>query len=594
MKHLKQIKYIFITVFSLCISSQQFDSTEFDKDYLESLPEAIRDDILKESKKAKEEDKESLKSRPSSELLKLDVVRNWEEFQRKKEDKSERYGINLFRTMQSSFMPVNEPNFGNNYIVDYGDIFEIQLFSGSESDTYSSEVRRDGSLLLEEIGSVMVAGLNFEQAVRLINDKYESSFIGQNVSVYLEKVRDINILITGSVEFPGIYTLSGNSNVLQILNMAGGIKENGSLRDVQIRRSGKIIKNVDLYNSLILGDLSELEALQSGDSVYIPPAKKLLRAGSGFNNEAIYELKDGETLADLVTFAGGVNNNVEKYEYTLIRKDAGKSKTFVLLEDDLISYDAEHLDSIYLPVQEFGYIEITGEVMRPGKYTIYRNDDVYDLLKRAGGYTSDAYPFGAVYMTDKAKELEKDFMDKTYRAIITYIVQNPQQQTQSNMNLPYLLSEIKASEPSGRVVSEFDMVKLEDNPKSRLLLNNKDKLHIPKMENNVYVFGDVTNPGTIIFKDNLKVNDYINSAGGLSKTADADLIIIVSPDGSSSVVSKKISLFGITDTAEIYPGSLIFVPKDVGKSTGLNFYATAAPIFSSLALSIASLNSINN
>ena len=116
MKHLKQIKYIFITVFSLCISSQQFDSTEFDKDYLESLPDAIRDDILKESKKAKEEDKESLKSRPSSELLKLDVVRNWEEFQRKKEDKSERYGINLFRTMQSSFMPVNEPNFGNNAI----------------------------------------------------------------------------------------------------------------------------------------------------------------------------------------------------------------------------------------------------------------------------------------------------------------------------------------------------------------------------------------------------------------------------------------------------------------------------------------------
>ncbi len=594
MRKFKQLKFIFFVFFSLSVSSQQFDTSDFDNDYLASLPDEIREDILKESKKAKEDDKERFKSRPSSELLKLDVVQNWEEFQRKKEDKSERYGINLFRTMQSSFMPINEPNFGNNYIVDYGDTFEIQLFSGSETDIYSSEVRRDGSLLLEEIGPVMVAGLNFDQAVRLINDKYESAFIGQNVVVYLEKVRDINILITGNVEFPGIYTLSGNSNVLQILNMAGGIKENGSLRDIQIRRSGNIIRKIDLYNSLIFGDLSELEALQSGDSVYIPTAKKLLRAGSGFNNEAIYELKDGETLADLVTYAGGINNNVEEYEYTLIRKYKGKSKSISLNESDLESYEAKHLDSIYLPVQEFGYVEISGEVIRPGKYTIYRNDDVYDLLKRAGGYTSDAYPFGAVYMTEKAKELEKDFMDKTYRAIITYIVQNPQQQVQSNMNLPYLLAEIKASEPSGRVVSEFDIVKLEDNPKSRLLLNNKDKLHIPKMENSVYVFGDVTNPGTIIFKDDLDVDDYINSAGGLSKTADEKLIIIVSPDGSSSVVSKKIKLFGVTNTAEIYPGSLIFVPKDVGRTTGLNFYATAAPIFSSLALSIASLNSINN
>ena len=593
MNKYKPFKFLLILFICLNIKSQSIDS-QFDEDYLQSLPEEIREDILKESKKAQEESKDSLKARPSSELLKLDIVKNWEEFQRKKEEQSERYGINLFRTMQSSFMPINEPNFGNNYIIDYGDTFEIEIFSGSDSDTYSADVRRDGSIILDGIGPLTVAGLNFDQAVEMIQGKYETSFIGQNISVYLDKIRDIKVLITGNVEFPGIYTLSGNSNVLQVINMAGGIKENGTLRDVQIKRSGKKIKQIDLYEALILGDIADVEALQSGDTVYVPPAKNLVRAGSGFNNEAVFELKDDETLSDLIKFSGGINNNVKRFEYTLIRQSEEEPKIITIDESQLDTYLVKHLDSLYLPVQEYGYVEITGEVTRPGKYTIYRNDDIYDLLNRAGGYTSDAYPFGAVYLTEKARKLEQDFMDKTYQAIVTYIVQNPQQSQQSNMNLPYLLNEIKNTKPSGRVVSDFDMIRLQDNPKNRLLLNDKDQLHIPKMENNVYVFGDVTNPGAVIFRDRLNVDDYINSAGGLAKTADSDLIIIVSPDGSSSLVSKGISLFGIKSSNDIYPGSLIFVPKDVGKSTGLNFYATAAPIFSSLALSIASLNSINN
>ena len=134
--------------------------------------------------------------------------------------------------MQSSFMPLNEPNFGSNYIVDYGDFFHIETYGSSRSEKYKVEVARDGSIVLKDIGKIIVSGLNFEQVTDLIKSKYENSSVGIGVIVNLAEIRDINVLITGGVEFPGIYTLSGNSNILQALNIAGGVIENGSLRDI--------------------------------------------------------------------------------------------------------------------------------------------------------------------------------------------------------------------------------------------------------------------------------------------------------------------------------------------------------------------------
>ena len=199
-----------------------------DKDFLDSLPESVQDDLVSEMK-GKKDDIKNLQSRPSSALSKYETIDSWEKFKKQQsiENNSERYGLKLFNTMQSSFMPLNEPNFGNNYIIDYGDSFSINTF-GSKSLSYLVDVKRDGTVLLEDIGSLMVAGLNFEQVTDLITKKYQMAFIGIDIVVSMAAIRDINILVTGNVAFPGIYTLSGNSNILQALNIVGGITENGT------------------------------------------------------------------------------------------------------------------------------------------------------------------------------------------------------------------------------------------------------------------------------------------------------------------------------------------------------------------------------
>ena len=287
----------------------------------------------------------NLQKRPSSKLLNSEIVKEWEEFKAKRdiEQKTERYGLKLFRTMQSSFMPLNEPNFGSDYVVDYGDILRIYKYGGGSSETFEVEIGRDGSVILPDIGNVPLAGLNFEQVSELIQKTYDSTFIGSNVFVSLSEIRDINVLVTGNVEFPGIYTLSGNSNVLQALNIVGGITENGSLRKVVLKRKGSEDKVIDLYKAIIFGEIDNIPSLMSGDSLYVESVTNLVRAGYGFNNIAVYELKDDEKLSDLIKFAGGLKAEVASNSLKLVRFNNPEFVSYEVNQNEINDYELQIL-----------------------------------------------------------------------------------------------------------------------------------------------------------------------------------------------------------------------------------------------------------
>ena len=336
-KYLTKVFIIFVFVFTNAINSQSMSDLDgLDMNFIESLPDEVRDDVMKEMKESMKDESNQFQGRPSTKLSKLETIKAWEEFQKKQnlEARSERYGIRIFNSMQSSFMPLNEPNFGNNYIVDYGDVLKLQLYGSTNNvrnDTYSVEVQRDGTVALEELGRVLVAGLNFEQAVDVIQSKYETSFIGLDVAVTLSQIRDINVLVTGNVEFPGIYTLSGNSNILQALNAAGGADENGTLRSISIKRKNKPDIKVDLYKALIFGDINNIPFLMSGDSIHVEPVKNLVRAGYGFNNTAVFEMLEGETIEDLVHYAGGLKLEANSSSLRLVRFEDNNFNSYEII-----------------------------------------------------------------------------------------------------------------------------------------------------------------------------------------------------------------------------------------------------------------------
>ena len=126
-------------------------------------------------------------------------------------------------------------------------------------------------------------------------------------------------------------------------------------------------------------------------------------------------------------------------------------------------------------------------------------------------------------------------------------------------------------------------------------MKDGDEIIVPKFDKSVYVHGEIVRPGAVRFLSSGKISDYINASGGYSRFSNKSQVIIVAPNGEvqrSSV--RNLNILSNLSSPEIYPGSLIYVPRDIGKRDGLNLASTIAPIFSSLALSVASVNALDN
>ena len=233
--------YIVAVAFLFSVSLISQEVAQVDQDYLNSLPDEVKNDILKEISNSKNSEENKILKAPSSDISSLETVKRWEKFLKNEGiEKSERFGMQIFRSMQSTFMPINEPNLTSDYILDYGDVLEIQII-GSNAKILSEKIQRDGSVSLPQVGKIYVGGQTISDAIQIINNKVTAALLGSNVIVTLTNIRDIQVLITGFSKFPGLYTVSGNTNILNVLNVSGGISEDGSFRKIDINtQTGQI------------------------------------------------------------------------------------------------------------------------------------------------------------------------------------------------------------------------------------------------------------------------------------------------------------------------------------------------------------------
>ena len=587
-----------LTVLSLLAPLVVFaQEMNFDDDFLDSLPESVKDDIISEGDANFKEDQKKISRRPSSKLSKLETVKRWEDFQKKElydNNKSDRYGLNLFLTMQSSFMPVNEPNFDSSYLLDFGDIISINITGNLQIKLKDNSFKldRDGSIFIPNIGKIILSGLSLENAGINIQKRISDLYVGAEVFVSLLNIRDINILIAGHANYPGLYTFNGNTNIFHALAMGGGIKENGSIRNIELKRDGEVIHVQDLYKTLILGDTSDTIPLRSGDVILVKPVQNIVTTGSGFNIEASFELKDNETFKDLYLFAGGATKFTTG-NLLFLNRFIGES--FVSSElplNDILDMKIKHGDNLSIKTNSFSRIEITGKIANPGFYNVSEGANLSDLVKMAGGYRADAYMYGSYLFREKAKELEKASIKKTYQNLINYVANNPTELGDIS-GLQFILSEMIDVAPQGRVIAEFDPIKIERDPFLDTLLSDNDKVVIAQYDENVYIFGEVLRPGAVRFSDELTLKSYINNSGGATNFADNQHIYIVSPNGEAQIIKNTLGFLNQRNI-DIYPGSVIYIPRELGKLRSVELFSIAAPIFSSFALTLASLNSLNN
>jgi protein involved in polysaccharide export with SLBB domain len=573
------MKKIFLSVF-LIVSSGLY-SQELDEAYLASLPESVRADVLDKITDKKEEDT-PIYRRPSSMV-------------KKPLSDSNRFGAKIFDMMQTSFMPINEPNIDSSYLLDFGDTLELQLI-GQKSITSKLSIKRDGSINIPEIGKVSVAGLSLESASSLIKNKISNAYIGVEAYVTLVNIRDIQVLITGNAYNPGIYTLNGNSNLLHALSMAGGIDEKGSYRQVELIRDGVVINTIDLYDIFMHGKSGFGQRLRSGDSILVKPSNILVSITGAVNRPSVYELTSDEDYSDLFAYGNGFSVSADPDTLRVERLNKEEVE-FIKISDvkDLSLIKPVAGDRLNVRSYIRKSVTITGAVRTPGTYVISRDETLLSLIKKAEGYRDDAYPFGGILINEKAAEINSDAVDKLYNSYIQKLISKGDALFASE-SLPFILEELKKSKISGRVMAEFDLDVISAMPELDTNLDDGDSVIIPSKTQQVYIYGDVNNPGATRYTPGQSVQKYLEVIGGVLDSADNKNIYVVHPNGELNRVSGTSRLSFLDNRGEdilIYPGSVIYIPRKVASRDSAMVASIWAPIVSSLALSITSLSVLN-
>jgi polysaccharide export outer membrane protein len=381
-------------------SAQQIDNPKVVE------PRAVQNEVLDQSE-------DEILNQQTKTTAKVDALED------KKQQQLKPFGYDLFAGSPTTFAPVSDVPVPGEYMVGPGDTINIQLY-GKENNNYQLMVGRDGAIQFPELGPISLVGLSFENARNLLQEKIAQSMIGINASITMGELRSIRIFVAGDAFQPGSYTVSSLSTMTQALFISGGMNEIGSLRNIQLKRAGKTVVTLDLYDLLLRGDASGDKRLQSGDVVFIPSAGGLVSVMGEVRRPAIYELKNNETMADVIKMASGLNPGaypkssvVERYSdksiKTVINVDltAQTGLAIAVKNGDVLNVKSasSRIDNA---------ITIAGAVIRPGKYQWMKNQRVADLLPSVWGnltLTADLDYCLLVRETNQAGDIELHRID---------------------------------------------------------------------------------------------------------------------------------------------------------------------------------------
>ena len=574
----KTLNIFFLLLFSFDVSSQ-----EFSQEFLDSLPDEVRSDLISQIQEKSNSEEPQYRSSST-------FIEKPDEEDSEKDSVNERFGSQYFSMMQSTFMPVNEANFDPNYILDFGDVLQIQLI-GQKNEIIVSPIMRDGSISLPELGNISLAGKNLEDASKIIKSKFALSFIGIEAFITLKSIRDVQVLVAGDASYPGPYTLNGNSNVFHALSVSGGPSKLGSFRKIDLIRNGEKIKSLDLYQTFLFGDNSFGPRLRSGDTIFINPAEDLILISGAVKRPGRYELTSNETLETLVNFANGFRSVAD---LNSIRVERIKSSKVSEIRIDLADIGTTYLNDeerVIIKSYPFREVSISGAIKNPGTYRLNQGDGILELINRSGGYETNAYPFGGILINKNVEEISNLAKEKLYSEFLSAFIESssviPDQDLTSSS---LLLDELRGTETLGRVSAIFDIELLEQDKSLDTKLMDGDEIIIPEVVNHLYVFGEISNEGTSKFYEGQGLNFYINAQGGFSENADFENIFVLHPNGVAQKLKRKNIFRDGDNNLDLYPGSIIFVPRKSPSGLRAQTLQAYGAILGNLGVTLASLS----
>jgi polysaccharide export outer membrane protein len=300
------------------------------------------------------------------------------------------FGYDLFAGTPTTFAPATDIPVPADYVIGPGDVIEVQLF-GKENQQYSLVVTRDGRINFPEFGAIPVSGLHFTDLRADLEKRVAEQMIGVKASISMGPLRSIRVFVLGDVTRPGSYTVSALSTMTNALFVSGGIQPIGSLRNVQLKRNGRLVTRLDLYDLLLRGDTSEDVRLQPGDVIFVPPIGATAGVAGEVRRPAIYELRNEKSVAQLAEMAGGLLPTAVARLSQIERIDARGNVTLVDVDldvgrqsiGDIAVTDGDVL-RVYPNLDRMdGVVLLAGHVRRPGGVAWHEQMRVADLIPSA-------------------------------------------------------------------------------------------------------------------------------------------------------------------------------------------------------------------
>ncbi|MCH5719971.1 SLBB domain-containing protein [Niabella hibiscisoli] len=457
------------------------------------------------------------------------------------------FGSELFSSGFTSFEPNLRIATPANYVIGPDDVLLLDL-TGDNEASYKLPVSPEGSISLEYVGRISVGGLTIEQAKSKLRSQMSGTYPGLNsgrtqLALNLGNIRSIKVIITGEVTKPGTYTLPSVASVFNALYASGGPSQNGSFRNIELIRGNRVVANIDLYDFLINGVQNGNVRLQDQDVIRVPVYQVRVDVLGEVKRSAIYEIRPDESLVDVLKYAGGFSDKAYKARVKIIQNTANAQKIIVQPLTEFPNYSPKNGDKVFVdPIFERfeNSIQIVGAVGRAGMYEYKPGLTLTQLIQQADGLTPDVF-----------------------------------------MNRGYI---IRMNADNTTSVVSFDVAQAMRGGGSDIVLKKDDVIQISSIfdlrdEQTVSIAGEVRNPGTFSYADNLTVETIIQMAGGF-KEGGSPVNIEVSRRVKTTDLTQKTAQVAqvftvqVSDSLSLQEASFALQPYDMVSVRAAEGYST--------------------
>ncbi len=420
------------------------------------------------------------------------------------------------------------------YIIGPGDEFEISFVSGNQSNI-AARVNSQGQIFIKSVGTVELGYVSLQQGIKNIRTAVEKNFKALEFAVQMKHFRFSRISVIGQVRNPGTYYVPATWRVSEVIDLAGGLKSNASLRKIVIRGFGNE-RPVDLVKYNAIGDLSANPMTSCGNSIYIPEksiSQGYVSVSGQVSKPGSFEYSKDTPGQEYLEFSGDLIGNPDELFASILSIDG--RKTEIRLDDPNWTQFTPRLgDNIVVDwsgnSKRFGFVTITGEVLRPGTYPLMSEQvELTRLLEMCGGITEKGC----------LERLEIYRLSLRDRLLVSMMTPDAENFTASSENriASYILSSSPRSQSSAQVH----------------LITDKDSVYIPAKTGVVSVQGAVASPGLIPFMPGKSTSYYIDLAGGYSPDADQQRVVVVNPVSGGTKPADA--------AGSIFDGEILMVPR---------------------------------